>query len=714
MFKKKKIKKTILIYSIALISYILLFTNSNSNDELWSHSNGNFKAHKFSNLNQINSLNVNKLRKAWTYRNGYVPNKGFNNQTTPIFTGSSIITTSLDGYLISLNPKNGKEKWRRKLIKPVGKRGLFFSKENNSIFAPTKKGVYAINKDTGEIQKNLGLKGVFGNSLSLLPPIKNKDTLFVAFTNKIESFDIQTGKSNWKFNLNGSRVWSGFSFDKKSKTIFIVTSNVINLWGNTDLKPNHSNSIILLNSNTGKIKCKFHDVKHDHWDFDMVGNPIVVDKDETVKSKLVYSFGKSGNVIVVNIEKCKLAYPNYVKKILTQKFKKNNFTSSKFDQIYSKTQNKFLKPEPLLDQRYNLDDFLKKQKDNENLEYVKFKARNSKYGEDFIPLSVDYDVIMKGLHGGPSWFGGTYDKNNKQIIIPSNHYPWILRSFYYDRLFNKLNKNYSAFEKKLVKNKRNYLSPWEKMEIKENSFQKFYSTLPRVLSNEGWKIYKNSCQSCHGLNKEGKFEGEITGDQYITSLIGLSFTNKFSSMNSLDSFKSAHKYSDADFSKLNKNDLEILKRYFSRHDYLLQKFDLLGIWGRWQLFLDKNKLPASNPPWGKISAINLLNGQINWSIPFGQRTINGKQVYGDINFGGIISTAGDISIATGTPDKFIRILNSKNGELLWKYELPVAGSSAPITYNFEGNQYIIVTASGGRFHGFEKKMGDFIIAFKLK
>ena len=78
-----------------------------------------------------------------------------------------------------------------------------------------KKGVYAINKDTGEIQKNLGLKGVFGNSLSLLPPIKNKDTLFVAFTNKIESFDIQTGKSNWKFNLNGSRVWSGFSFDKK-------------------------------------------------------------------------------------------------------------------------------------------------------------------------------------------------------------------------------------------------------------------------------------------------------------------------------------------------------------------------------------------------------------------------------------------------------------------------------------------------------------------
>ena len=37
---------------------------------------------------------------------------------------------------------------------------------------------------------------------------------------------------------------------------------------------------------------------------------------------------------------------------------------------------------------------------------------------------------MYGLHGGPEWPGGTYDKKNKQIIVPTNHYPWIIRIYY--------------------------------------------------------------------------------------------------------------------------------------------------------------------------------------------------------------------------------------------------------------------------------------------
>ena len=56
----------------------------------------------------------------------------------------------------------------------------------------------------------------------------------------------------------------------------------------------------------------------------------------------------------------------------------------------------------------NLDDFFKKAEDNENLG-VEIKARNSKYGEDFIPLSVDYDVSRKD-YTSPSWFGGLTTK----------------------------------------------------------------------------------------------------------------------------------------------------------------------------------------------------------------------------------------------------------------------------------------------------------------
>ena len=58
--------------------------------------------------------------------------------------------------------------------------------------------------------------------------------------------------------------------------------------------------------------------------------------------------------------------------------------------------------------------------DKKNYEYVKHITRNSKSNAEYIPLSFDYDVIMMGLHGGPEWQGGTHDKLNDQIIIPTN------------------------------------------------------------------------------------------------------------------------------------------------------------------------------------------------------------------------------------------------------------------------------------------------------
>ena len=82
-------------------------------------------------------------------------------------------------------------------------------------------------------------------------------------------------------------------------------------------------------------------------------------------------------------------------------------------------------------------------------------------------------------------------------------------------------------------------------------------------------------------------------------------------------------------------------------------------------------------------------------------------------FGGVLSTSGNIFFATGTPDKKIRAYSSNNANELWSSELPVAGSSAPMTYSHNGKQYIIVNSTGGRFFGFSKEMGDFILAYSL-
>ena len=76
--------------------------------------------------------------------------------------------------------------------------------------------------------------------------------------------------------------------------------------------------------------------------------------------------------------------------------------------------------------------------DKENLDYVKHRTRNSKYGKSFIPLSLEYDPIIMGLHGGPEWPGGSYDLTNNQIIN-SNYFTihWVIRSYYSCCLKNK-------------------------------------------------------------------------------------------------------------------------------------------------------------------------------------------------------------------------------------------------------------------------------------
>ena len=55
--------------------FLLLFgiKIASAKEEIWNFSNGNYQGHKFSSLDKINTLNVNRLKKAWSYSNGFIP-----------------------------------------------------------------------------------------------------------------------------------------------------------------------------------------------------------------------------------------------------------------------------------------------------------------------------------------------------------------------------------------------------------------------------------------------------------------------------------------------------------------------------------------------------------------------------------------------------------------------------------------------------------------
>ena len=135
---------------------------------------------------------------------------------------------------------------------------------------------------------------------------------------------------------------------------------------------------------------------------------------------------------------------------------------------------------------------------------------------------------------------------------------------------------------------------------------------------------------------------------------------------------------------------------------------------------DLDGYPGSKPPWGTLTAINLNNGKVIWQVPLGYyESLKSKGIItGTENFGGATATAGGLVFVAGTLDKLIRAFNSENGIELWSHELPYIGSAPPTSYEINGEQYIVIPASGGTtlkmFYPNLVEQGDAVVAFKIK
>jgi quinoprotein glucose dehydrogenase len=75
-------------------------------------------------------------------------------------------------------------------------------------------------------------------------------------------------------------------------------------------------------------------------------------------------------------------------------------------------------------------------------------------------------------------------------------------------------------------------------------------------------------------------------------------------------------------------------------------------------------------------------------------------------------TAGGLVFIGYTLDDALRAFDLRTGETLWKTTLPAAGVATPVTYEVNGEQYVVITAGGHSMYGTSK--GDSVVAYKLK
>lgn len=131
--------------------------------------------------------------------------------------------------------------------------------------------------------------------------------------------------------------------------------------------------------------------------------------------------------------------------------------------------------------------------------------------------------------------------------------------------------------------------------------------------------------------------------------------------------------------------------------------------------LSPKGVPCNPPPWGTLSAVDLKTGEIKWEVPLGVipalAHIPDSSQWGSINLGGPVATGGDLIFIAAAMDNKLRAFDARNGSEVWSAELPASAQATPMTYQYDGRQYVVVAAGG---HGkLGTKMGDSVVAFAL-
>lgn len=137
-------------------------------------------------------------------------------------------------------------------------------------------------------------------------------------------------------------------------------------------------------------------------------------------------------------------------------------------------------------------------------------------------------------------------------------------------------------------------------------------------------------------------------------------------------------------------------------------------------FMSPLGVPCHQPPYGTITGIDLKSRQIVWQVPAGTLQDTGPlgiktglQIpIGMPSLGGPTTTAGGLVFYAGTQDYYLRALDVKTGEELWKGRLPVGAQATPMTYVSpeSGRQFVVVSAGGARQ---SPDRGDYIVAYAL-
>lgn len=659
----------------------------------------------YSPLDQINTNNVDQLQPAWRFDANETDHKlTLEMQCNPLIIKGILYCTSPKLEVFALNAGSGKLVWRfdpqyqPSLYLPNPNRGVSYwaSEEDQRILFTAGSALFALDARTGKPIKSFGEKGktdlraglpdwvseldvvattpgtVFDNLLILGSRVSE---VRGAAPGHVRAFDVQTGELMWAFNTipvtgsygadtwpadtlsraGGANSWAGIAVDPALELAFVPTgSPSFDFHGADRLGDNlFANSLIALNARTGERVWHYQFVKHDLWDRDLPSPPNLIDWQ--INGRRIPAVAQATKTGHIFV------FDRATGKPLTPIQKTPVVGSAIAGDVSAEWQ-------PLPDfPTFTQQTFMPSTRAPSIEQAVSKRLQALEPYALYRPPGLKGSIVFPGIDGGAEWGGMAYDPQRRRLFINANEIPWQLKM----------------------------------VELEDGTQSPEYA-------------YMMLCSGCHGTDLRG--DGvSVPGLHDLSERMSLwsawQLINKgrgrmpgFDNMPALARASVLYYVWTADESTEAKEPAS---------EYTGGSLVNAG----YQRLLDPENMPASQPPWGSLTAIDLNHGadsaEIAWRIPFGnypQMLNQGQQGLGSENYGGPIVTAGGLVFIAATPDKLLKAYSSNSGELLWQTTLPFAGFATPSTYMLNGRQFLVIAAGGGKLG---QASGSAYVAFAL-
>jgi PQQ-dependent dehydrogenase (methanol/ethanol family) len=282
---------------------------SRAEPQNWPTYWGDYAGHHFSELDQINPTNVARLQARWIGQTPY--DRPI--QSSPVVVDGIMYTSGAPGDVYAFDARTGAQLWKfhrnqdkrnpyqinpsNRGVAVLGGRVFFNTLDNNLIALDAHSGRPLWEKNLGDTMLGMTLTGA---------PLAVGDMIVVGMSGGeggvrgfLDAYDAATGERRWRFNTipgpgePGNETWLGDSWMRGGGATWLTGSYDPELdlvyWsvGNPgpDFDPNirkgdnlYSNSVIALNSKTGKLAWHYQFTPNDSHDWDSVQDMVLADR----------------------------------------------------------------------------------------------------------------------------------------------------------------------------------------------------------------------------------------------------------------------------------------------------------------------------------------------------------------------------------------------------------------------------------------------------